>query len=270
LCLLYPDPLVYDFDDDGLRAVVNACRHLVQVDLSKRLHVGDLGVVSLVRSSKNLRWLTLEGCANVTDETLKATGEASCLENLDLTGCILITGLGLEYLVNGDLKTCLRTLVLSKCDRITDDGILHLKQIVCLVSLDLSDCGVNITGSQLYHIPNIEKLRLCRLIKLTDDALFGIAKCLKLTELSLTGCKAITGKGLRAFAHHPTLAKLEVSACHNYSWEDVKSVALTSSNLRSLHLNRIIKRPMPEAVLVFAVDFGVPLAFNYLYDHRML
>ena len=105
LCLLYNNPLVYDFDDDGLLAVVNACRHLVKVDLSRRLHVGDLGVVSLVRSSKKLRWLTLEGCANVTNETLKAIGETSCLRKLDLTGCFLITDLGLKYLASGDLMT---------------------------------------------------------------------------------------------------------------------------------------------------------------------
>ncbi|GJV91647.1 leucine-rich repeat, cysteine-containing subtype protein [Tanacetum coccineum] len=168
----------------------------------------------------------------------------------------LITDLGLEYLANGDLKICLRTLVLSKCDRITDDGISHLKQMVCLVLLDLSDCGVNITGS---HILNIKTLCLCRLIKLTVDALFGIAKCLKLTELNLTGCKAITGKGLRAFAHHPTLAKFEVSSCHNYSWEDLKSVALTSTNLGSIHLDRRIKRPMPERQR--CIEFGMLLVF---------
>ncbi|PWA33438.1 Leucine-rich repeat, cysteine-containing subtype [Artemisia annua] len=247
LYLLYHDPLVYDFDDDGLCAVVNACRHLVQVDLSRRLRVGDLGFVSLVQSSKKLRWLTLEGCANVTDETLKAIGKASCLVKLDLTGCFLITDLGLKYLANGDLKTRLKTLLLGKCDSITDDGIMNLKQMVCLVSLDLSDCGVNINGSQLSHITNIEDLSLCRLIKLTDDALFGIAKCLKLTELNLTGCKAITGKGLRAFAHHRRLEKLEFSSCHNYYWGDVMSVALTTTSLRRLHLDMRIKRTVPEA-----------------------
>nr|GEV40434.1 hypothetical protein [Tanacetum cinerariifolium] len=45
----------FDFDNDGLCAVANACsRHLYDVELSKKLHIGDLGVVSPVRSLKNL------------------------------------------------------------------------------------------------------------------------------------------------------------------------------------------------------------------------
>ncbi|GKE72109.1 leucine-rich repeat, cysteine-containing subtype protein [Tanacetum coccineum] len=74
----------FDFDNEGLCAVANACGHLYDVKLSGRLHVGDLGVVSLVRSLRNLRHLELARCVKITDESLKAIGEATCLKYVDL------------------------------------------------------------------------------------------------------------------------------------------------------------------------------------------
>ncbi|PWA28346.1 Leucine-rich repeat, cysteine-containing subtype [Artemisia annua] len=92
----------FDFDDDGLCAIANGCTHLCEVDLSWRLGVGDVGVVAIVRSSRNtLTSLNLCGCVNVTNESLKAIGESSCLKSLNLQGCHLITDWGLEYYLAG-------------------------------------------------------------------------------------------------------------------------------------------------------------------------
>ncbi|GKB50108.1 leucine-rich repeat, cysteine-containing subtype protein [Tanacetum coccineum] len=59
----------FDFDDDGLCYVANACSRLYEVDLGVRLHVGDVGVDCLVRSCKDFRALKLSRCERVTDET---------------------------------------------------------------------------------------------------------------------------------------------------------------------------------------------------------
>lgn len=56
----------------------------------------------------------MKGCVNVTDVSLKTIGEANRLETLTLDGCFLITDLGLEFLVNGNVKNCLRLLSLSE------------------------------------------------------------------------------------------------------------------------------------------------------------
>ena len=80
-----------DFNDDGLCAVANAYIDLISLSLRRRLHVGDLGVVSILRSSKNITSLDLARCIKVTDESLKAIGEANRLRSLNLQGCYLIT-----------------------------------------------------------------------------------------------------------------------------------------------------------------------------------
>ncbi|XP_023729861.1 uncharacterized protein LOC111877580 [Lactuca sativa] len=242
-----------DFDNNGLCEVTNACKNLYYVSLSRRLHVGDVEVTSLVRSSKNLAVLDLSGCVSVTDESLKAIAETtSWLRVLNLQGCYLITDLGLKYLSNGHVRHFLEELVLAECDRISDDGILYLKQIRCLTDLNLSKCGVNITDvgvGALLQLPKIERLDLSWLINVTDISLFVIGEHYwKLRAISLTGCEAVTSEGLLAFEDHETLEELEFFSCHNFSWEDVVILASSCERLKYLGLTRRMVTPMPEAV----------------------
>ncbi|PWA97687.1 Leucine-rich repeat, cysteine-containing subtype [Artemisia annua] len=214
----------FDFDDDGLCAVAKACSRLNEVDLDGRLHVGNVGVDCLVRSCKNLRTLNLSRCARVTDESLKSIGESNSLQRLYLEGC-LISDLGLKYMAKGDLKNSLMSLFLKECVKISDTGICHLKQMVNLTHLSLSNCGVKITDSgvlTISQIPNINVLYLSWLINVTDTSLSHIASnCKKLKYMYLEGCDGITSEGVRRFAHHPTLKHLVLFSCRNIPWEDV-------------------------------------------------
>ncbi|GJU52365.1 leucine-rich repeat, cysteine-containing subtype protein [Tanacetum coccineum] len=140
----------FDFNDDGLCEVANACSRLCEVHLSGRLHIGDVGVVSLIRFSKNLTdLLKLDGCVT-------AIGEANHLKYLSFRGCYLVTDLGLEYLANGDMKNCLERLHLNECDMISDYGICHLKQMTGLYYLSLSKCGLK-PYSMLAPLENTKK-----------------------------------------------------------------------------------------------------------------
>nr|GFA25936.1 hypothetical protein [Tanacetum cinerariifolium] len=234
----------FDFDDDGLCKVANACKRLYEVNLHRRFHVGDVGVYSLVRSCKNLANLYLDNCVGVTDESLKAIGESNSLKYVSLKGC-LITDLGLEYLTLGNLKNRLN---LCECDRISDAGIFYLKELCCLIFLNLSKCGVNVTDSgavALTRIPNIEILDMSWLSSITKVSLCEIAsKCLKLKRISLSGCEAISGEGLRVFAYHPTLRSLTLLSCHNISLEDVESVVVTWTGMGCIYLSRSMKAQM--------------------------
>nr|XP_043611923.1 F-box protein SKP2A-like [Erigeron canadensis] len=244
------DEFEFDFDDDGLCAIANGCKELLGVDLSGRLHVGDVGIVSLLRSCKRVYNLTLAGCVRVTDESLKVIGECY-LEMLVLKGCYLITDLGLKYLAEGELKHYLDNLNLSECDRISDDGIIYLKEMGGLMCLNLSKCGVNVTDTGLVdylsEFQNLYWLDLSWLVNVTDISLSVIAtKCLMLVEIYLTGCQAITVEGLRAFAQHPGLEVLDLVSCHKLSWEDVKSFILTCPQLKHIHLSKRIEMSMPN------------------------
>lgn len=201
-----------EFDDVGLCAIAEACDHLVYVYLGGRLHLKDIGIGSLVKSCKNLRELTFVKCVNVTDKSLNMIGAVTRLKRLDLDGCCLITDLGLKYLANGDLKCSLIKLLRNKCDRITDNGSIHLKKLVCLRTLGLSRCGANITDYGivvLCELPNLEILYLDFLTNITDISLLEIGrKCLKMWVLSLEGCNRITNVGLQSFYGHRTLFRL--------------------------------------------------------------
>nr|GEZ09898.1 hypothetical protein [Tanacetum cinerariifolium] len=97
----------------------------------------DDGVVSILRSSKNITSLDLGRCVKVTDESLKAIGEATRLRSLNLQGCYLITDLGLKYLATGDLKNSLMSLYFNECVKISDTGCIYLGQMVHLTVLTL-------------------------------------------------------------------------------------------------------------------------------------
>ncbi|GKC41308.1 leucine-rich repeat, cysteine-containing subtype protein [Tanacetum coccineum] len=235
----------FDFADDGLCKVANACKRLYEVYLSRRLHVGDVGVYSMVRSCKNLTNLYLDNCIGVTDESLKAIEESNSLRNVSLKGC-LITDLGLEYLTLGNLKNTLIGLDLCECDRISDVGIFYMKELCRLIYLNLSKCGVNTTDTgivALTRIPNIEILDMSWLSSITIISLCEIASnYLKLNTISLSGCEVISGEGLRMFAHHPTLRFLSLLSCYSISLEDV--VPLTW--VRFIVLSRSMKKQMTE------------------------
>ncbi|GJR68409.1 leucine-rich repeat, cysteine-containing subtype protein [Tanacetum coccineum] len=240
----------YDFDDNGLCKVANACKRLSQVWLSRRLHVGDVGLYSLIRSCKNLSILYLDNCVGVTDESLKAIGESNSLKYVNLKGC-LVTDLGLEYLTVGNLKNSLRDLDLSECDRISDAGIFYLKELCCLTYVNLSKCGVNVTDTGVVALvrrnPNFKILDLSWLSSITNISLCEIAsKCLKLKSMSLSGCEAISGEGLCVFAHHPTLRYLDLDSCHGISLEDVKLVVVTLTGMRRISLSKSMKAQMTE------------------------
>nr|GEV74215.1 zinc finger, CCHC-type [Tanacetum cinerariifolium] len=86
--------------------------------------------------------------------------------------------MGLEYMTKGDLKNNLMTLDLDECDKISDIGIGHLKQMVNPTHLSLSKYGVNITDSgimALSQLSNIEWLDLSWFINVTDISLSQIA-----------------------------------------------------------------------------------------------
>nr|GEW58903.1 hypothetical protein [Tanacetum cinerariifolium] len=239
-------PGEFEFDDNGLCAVANACSYLQYVYLSRRLGVGDVGISLLVKSCRNLRVLVLDGCLNVKDESLKAIGESNCLEQLSLR-CCWITDLGLEYLASGDLKNCLDTLCLAECDMLTDNGIAYLKEMCCLTNLDLSKCGVNITDKgvvAISQLTNIEILNFSWLNEITSCSLFEIASnCLKLRTIDLSGSDKITIYSIDAFRDHPTLEVINVFSCHNIFWEDVISLGDICENFHTLGLSINILGP---------------------------
>lgn len=242
----------FDFDDYGLFSVAKSCINLEKVCLKRRLYVGDVGVVCLVKFSRNLKILDLGGCGSITDAALEAIGGANCLEVLNLQGCCLVTDTGLEFLSNGLLSKTLKKLVIAECDRVTDIGVLYLRQMSCLEDLNLAKCGPKVTdigGEAIAEIKTIKRLNLGWLINVSDITLVALAReCSNLVAIDLTGCELISGYGICAFVNHGALEMLVLAHCFNFSGNNVVEVVFGCRSLTYIALDKRMRMWIPESV----------------------
>ncbi|CAL5355455.1 unnamed protein product [Camellia sinensis] len=245
-------PGLDDVNDYGLCAFASACNKLTNVLLRRRCRIGSLGVISLVHFARKLVNLDLGRCNKITDEALQAIGSATSLRVLNLQGCWLITDRGLASLASGSLSRTLKKLVIAECDRITDDGLLHLREFHCLEELNLGECGPKVTdtgGVVIAGIQTLKRLNFSWLINLSDATLVALAQnCLNLEAVDLTGCESITGYGIRAFVNHEALKELVLVSCLHFSGEDLEEMVLGCQTLRYIRLDKRRRMWIPNEI----------------------
>ena len=104
------------------------CLELSGVDDSYLQYVGSL---------KQLEFLNLTRCDEITDQGLEHISSLQQLESLSLLGCYEITDQGLKYI--SSLQR-LKSLNVSYCGEITDQGLKHISSLQQLKSLNLKQC----------------------------------------------------------------------------------------------------------------------------------
>lgn len=133
--------------DRGLIVLTQLGSSLTSLDISGCANVTDTGVRRLVRSCRRLSYLQLEGCRELSAWSV---AEASpYLEHLYLGACKFVYDCGI-----GDVaRSCiyLRTLCLRHCPCVKDVTLQHLKQCRHLERLDVSRCA-KITDDGLSHV----------------------------------------------------------------------------------------------------------------------
>ncbi|XP_059627587.1 uncharacterized protein LOC132270423 [Cornus florida] len=245
-------PGLDDVDGYGLCEIASGCHNLAEVYLRRRCQVGNFGVISLVNMARNLTSLDLGGCNRIADEALKGIGNANSLQVLNLGGCWLITDRGLALLASGSLSRTLRKLVLEECDRITDFGVLHLREMCCLEELNMAHCGRNVTdtgGVAIAAIQTLKRLQLSWWINISNATLVALARnCLNLVAIDLTGCESITGDGIRALANHQSMESLVLAFCHNFNVYDLQHMVLGCRTLRFIVLDIRLRKWIPMTV----------------------
>jgi hypothetical protein len=131
--------------------------------------------------------------AKVTDQTLAQIVEIfPNMRNLNLRGCYKITDAGLVHLKD---LTKLTYLNLVNCWHITDAGLEYLKDLTHLTKLNLVNC---------WHITDCN---------ITDAGLVHLSRLTHLTELNLWGCRKITDAGLVHLSRLTHLTKLNLGWC---------------------------------------------------------
>lgn len=238
-----------DVGDDGVCALANGCRKLSKVSLRTRKNMGDVGLVSLIKLAQNLTNLDLGWCNKITDQAVEAIGAANSITILNLEGCSLITDVGLAYLATGALSRSLKKLVLESCYQITDNGVLLLRQMCCLEELNIAYCGRKVTDigcTEIAAIQTLKILNLSWLCNISDPTLFALAEnCQNLMLVDLTGCKLVTGAGIRAFTNHGRVETLVLLFCYKISGNDLEHLALGCHSLKYVVLDKGKKLRIP-------------------------
>ncbi|KAI5669292.1 hypothetical protein M9H77_19145 [Catharanthus roseus] len=248
---LHPD----DFDDTGISAIAISCYNLSSVSLKSRFKIGNPGIFSLVNFSQNLVNLNLGYCSRINDEALEAIGILGYLKDLNLQGCCLITDLGLDFLVKGNLRNTLEVLVIGECDRITDNGLMSLTGMKSLVVLNLGECGPRITdigGKAIANIKTLKRLNLSWLINVSNDTVSAIAKnCKNIMSLDLTGCEMVSGDGICSLAILHCLNELKLAHIASITATDLQYLLLRCESLRSIQLDQRMRMWIPASFIDF-------------------
>ncbi len=141
--------------------------------------IGDAGLIHLAKLTR-LQRLSVTGCPKVGDATLQLV-KGLPLGQVGLSGTSA-TNAGLAHLRGKKL----RKLDLSDCPRFDDRGLVHLKELTTLESLNLSRTRAGDTGVKgLLKNTDLTDLRLSG-TRVTEAGLAGVAALRKLEVLWLS------------------------------------------------------------------------------------
>ncbi|KAL5471170.1 hypothetical protein EMCRGX_G029257 [Ephydatia muelleri] len=210
---------------------------LQRVNLSYCNQVDDKLLEVLSQSGCRPKHVTVHDCPNVTNRGVICLSKILWdVEELKLRRLKHITSEGIQSIASKGLKY----LNLRRCDGITDDGLIAV----------------------IRNCPNIERLNVCRLHKLTDVSIVYVAEtlgsklveldareltlitskstmaigdyCSNLTRAVFESCVRLEGDGLIHITTHCPLAYLDLSLCYKVGKEDMTNVVASIKARNSL------------------------------------
>lgn len=135
--------------------------------------------------------LTLNSCANLTDDSLSIISNMPNLVALDLTGVVDVTDATILNVTQSSKR--IQGLNLEGCKKITDAGINAIAE----------------------HAPLLRRIKLCELDQITGQSISNLVqKCPLLIEIDLTGCVHVTDAAVRDIWQHSVhLRELRLGNC---------------------------------------------------------
>ncbi|CAD6252656.1 unnamed protein product [Miscanthus lutarioriparius] len=227
-------------DDDGLQ-MLSMCNSLQSIDVSRCHHVSSLGLASLIDSQRFLRKInaahSLHEIETCVLSKLSTIGETLTVLRLD----------GLEIFASnlqaiGSTCKNLVEIGLSKCNGVTDDGIVSLVAHCCdLRTIDVTCCHLLTNGALAAIAENCRKIECLRLEScpfISEKGLEPIATlCSHLKEVDLTDCR-INDAALQHLASCSELLILKLGLCSSISDEGLVYISSNCGKLVELDLYR--------------------------------
>lgn len=158
---------------------------LFHLDFSRNEKIND----TIFKYFKNIKFLEIKNCIQIKNISLQ---NLSNIEYLNLSKNEQITDEGLKYfkISKENQIHCLKSLDLSFCKNITDNGLQFVDSIK---NINLMNCN-QITDNGIKLLTNIENINLVDCSKITDESLKYLEKAKK---VYICGCKFITNDGIK-------------------------------------------------------------------------
>ncbi|KAL8584808.1 hypothetical protein ACOMHN_037513 [Nucella lapillus] len=202
--------------DEILLHASTHCRLLTHVDASW-CHVTDVGLSALAGCCHRLESLCLNGCQQITDDSLKTVVErhGNSLRVLELFGCFSLSPASFRYLA--EFCTFLRTLNIGQCYKISDSNMVTLSASLC-------------------HVETLD-LRGCK--KLGDSSIRKIVRsCRRLRHLTLANCPLLSNAAIVEIATYSTdIRSLDVCGCSNISDTSIQTLVNNCFRLTSVDIS---------------------------------
>lgn len=165
---------------------------ITKLDISNNPQLSNRAMKYIVHCCPNLQELLIGGCTGLTDKGLAILGNSKLsLSVLNLRNNALLTGSGLMKLRH---LTSLETLDLKGCTRVDSSGVASLvKHNLMLKTLILSTC-VAVTDhvvSELCNRTKLKRLSLSKCFSLTSKSLLQLRNLHELEVLSLSRVIAV-------------------------------------------------------------------------------
>jgi len=207
--------------DNGM-AILATFEHLQNLNLSYfEYQFAGSGLGPLLRL-QTLENVDLTGSNHVNDSTLSVLGQVPSIRSLILTKCAKVTSNGLKHLLN---LTKLSFVSLAGCFRVDDRGLEYLSEIPSLTSLILSQCiGVTDAGiSQFRKLQKLKNLDLFGCREIRGEGFDGF-RDLPLGTLNISDCPSLIEEGLTQIGRIQTLTKLDLCGCVSVTDEGINQL----------------------------------------------
>jgi len=180
---------------DGAVAVINGMQHVYRLSLNET----NIILANKILPMPSVKYLSMKKLKNFSKgQTSTSISKMQQLLSLDLTDTRDVNDEDLTIL--STTLTSLKTLNISRCDKVTNAGVKKLSALKNLEELDLSWTGVGDSAVEdLYTLKNLRVIKLDSNFDVTDKSIIKLAtNCPFLEEINLTDCFRITDASLTA------------------------------------------------------------------------